>query len=214
MSSNTSDIAAASQGRVISFATILQDIADTTFSMRVEDYLRIATTAGFERLVEDNVGGEKLIVLGCEEGSIVLVIDTYRGERNSARIHFRWTGPELPISEDLESEAVPYGRGTAWIVSCDARKDLIATLAYVEGLDGAFLDNWWNSPEGSVEGGLPRLYLEQEEMQIARSFSSRQDRRKALEGLNTRRMALLPDIWKERLDIESRRSVRQAMELG
>lgn len=214
MSNHPFDTETASHGRHVSFATILEDITDTTFSMKLEDYIRIATTAGFERLMEDDVGEEKLIVFGCEEGSIILVVDTYRGERNSARVQLRWTGPEFPSVDDVELESIPYGNGTAWIVSFDARKDFLAKLALLETSDGTFLNNWWNSPEGSVEDGLPRLYLEQEETHIARSFSSRGDRQRAVEQLNTLRMNLLPALWKQRLDIEGRRSVRQAMELG
>lgn len=195
----------------VRMAALLEEMADTTFSMRFDDYLRLAGTAGFERLVEEPVGSERMVVLGRRDDAILLVVDSYRGNLNSAFVQFRWTGPVFPAEGLVDAQSVSYGRSIAWICSFDAREGLLARLAAMEEGDGAFLASWWNRPPGAVPGGQARLWLEQDEVAARRSGLRGGDLQAHLDALGRSRASRLPEEWKSILDVDGARSEADAI---
>lgn len=196
-------------GQRVRIATILDKTADTTYSMRFEDYIRIAISVGFEKLLEDQVGSERFVVLGRASDAILLVADSYRGNLNSARAQFRWTGTEFPAEGLVEAQPLSYGRACAWSCWFDAREGLLARLSLMEEGDGAFLAQWWNRPVSA--GGQPQLWLEKDEQAARRMGLDRAELRSRLDALSRERAERLPNTWKSALDIDGLRSEADAI---
>lgn len=195
----------------IKIAALLEEMADTTYSMRFDDYLRIARSAGFDRLLEEQLGAEHVVVLGRSSDTILLVVDSYRGNLNSASVQFRWAGEVFPEEGLVETNKVSYGKGSAWICSFDAREGLLARLVAMEQGDGAFLTHWWNLPPGIAPAGEPRLWLEQDETVARKQGIHPTDMPRHLDSLSRSRASRLPPEWKARLDVDRIRSQAEAI---
>lgn len=195
----------------VKIAALLEEMADTTYSMRFDDYLRIARSAGFDRLLEEQLGAEHVVVLGRSSDTILLVVDSYRGNLNSATVQFRWAGEAFPAEGLVDADKVSYGKGSAWICSFDAREGLLARLAAVEQGDGAFLTHWWNRPPGNVPGGEARLWREQDEAAARKQGIQRTELPRHLEILSRSRASRLPPEWKRCLDVDRVRSEAEAI---
>jgi hypothetical protein len=195
----------------VRIATLLEEMADTTYSMRFDGYLRTAGSAGFERILEEQVGAEEMVVLGRASDAILLVVDSYRGNLNSAFVQFRWTGTDFPAAGLVDAERISYGRAQAWACSFDAREGLLARLSAMEEGDGAFLAQWWNRPPGAVPGGMARLWLEQDEQAARKLGLSRGELQAHLENLSRSRAERLPETWRSILDVDGTRSEADAI---
>jgi hypothetical protein len=198
----------------VRIATLLEEMADSTYSMRFDGYLRIAASAGFDKILEEQIGTEHMVILGRASDAILLVVDSYRGNLNSAFVQFRWTGTEFPADGLVDAEPITYGRARAWACSFDAREGLLARLSAMEEGDGAFLAQWWNRPPGAVPGGMARLWLEQDEQAARKLGLIPSELQARLDGLSRSRAERLPDAWRSILDVGGTRSETEAIALA
>ena len=192
--------------RLPAFSTYLSQIADTTYGMTVDDYVRSLVMIGFEPLAQDVMGRETFHIFGREEGALVLTFDTFHRQRNCASVQFRTMRPIwLEPRSDTVENITPIDRSTLH-VRLDARHRLIETLSFFEETTG-FSPKWGGR---DADPDLLDLSLEQDAAVALREGVSPKDIPARMRDVSRRRVELLPAAWRERLDIDRLRSSAEA----
>jgi len=74
---------------------MLKKMGDTTFSMTSGNYIAIVEALGFELIFKEsfltNDIQEWILIFWQKKNSILLRMDTFRGDRNSATIYYNWS---------------------------------------------------------------------------------------------------------------------------
>ena len=192
------------------FSSYLSQIADTTYGMTTDDYVRTLVMTGFEPLLVDGLGRETFHAYGREEGGLLLTFDTFHKQRNCASIQFRtarpiWLDPPTSFVEDTWKID-----GKTTHVRLDARADMLSALSFFEETTG-FLSFWGNH---GIDLDICGLTLEQDAAVALREGVSPRDMSSRMREVSARRVEMLPKEWQDRWDLSGSRSAKDARTLS
>jgi hypothetical protein len=196
--------------KVTTFATLISQMADTTYGMTAADYARFLVRIGFEPLVDDAVGSERFHIYGRETGGIILTFDTFHKQRNCASVQFRTRSPQYLLPPDSVIEEITDLDAKTVHVRLDARQGLLASLDLFEETS-PFIGIWGNL---KAPADICGLALEQDAAVALREGVSPRDISARMKEVSRRRCDLLPSTWKERLDIGATRNSADARALA
>ena len=139
--------------------SVLDSIGDTRLTMKVDDYMVIASAIGFEIVyVEDFVDKwglkEKIYILWNKKG-ILLYFDTYEGKVNGGTYCFNWV-PKDGSTDSEKWDVLDFCRISGGFIkekdsnhvlvgSIDCREALKTRISILEER-GKFLDKWVKEP--------------------------------------------------------------------
>jgi hypothetical protein len=196
--------------KVVTFATLIRQMADTTYGMTAADYARFLVRIGFEPLVDDAVGTERFHIYGREAGGLILTFDTFHKQRNCASVQFRTRSPLYLLPPDSVIEEIATLDAKTTHVRLDARQGLLASLELFEETEG-FIGVWGNL---KAPTDICDLSLEQDAAVALREGVSPRDIAARMKEVSRRRCDMLPSAWKERLDIGATRTSADARTLA
>lgn len=153
---------------------VLRQIGDTVFSMKTPDYIEVIETAGFKKVLQEDI----LYVYWRDPGQL-LVFDNYEGHRNAGHVYYNWLPNDLSYcrlytssggwhlseraaavhdaiyrntgyGESHEKWAAIYpelrdARELAWVGDHDCREALLFNLRQLAE-HGTFLEPWIECP--------------------------------------------------------------------
>jgi hypothetical protein len=196
--------------KVVTFATLIRQMADTTYGMTAADYARFLVRIGFEPLVDDAVGTERFHIYGREADGLILTFDTFHKQRNCASVQFRTRSPLYLLPPDSVIEEIATLDAKTTHVRLDARQGLLASLELFEETEG-FIGVWGNL---KAPTDICDLSLEQDAAVALREGVSPRDIAARMKEVSRRRCDMLPSAWKERLDIGATRTSADARTLA